>query len=32
VWTNDLDGRRSLTLPAGNHQELPGDGRHGHGM
>src|ERR1017187_3514010 len=32
VWTNDLDGRRSLTLPAGNDQELPGDSPHGHGM
>jgi hypothetical protein len=30
--TNDLDGRRSLILPAGSHQELPGDGDHGHGM
>lgn len=30
--TNDLDRRRSLILPAGSHQELPGDGHHGHGM
>ena len=30
--TNDLDGRRSLILPAGSHQELPGDGHHSHGM
>jgi hypothetical protein len=29
VTWNDLDGPRSLILPAGNHQELPGDGRHG---
>jgi hypothetical protein len=30
--TNDLDGRRSLILPADSHQELPGDGHHGRGM
>jgi hypothetical protein len=30
--TNGLDGRRSLILPVGSHQGLPGDGQHGHGM